>query len=68
MRGVLVAVGVMAATLTLRADPVIDEFKALWATTKEFSHLRASNLDPQDQGSVSQEFRERWATTKAFTI
>jgi uncharacterized damage-inducible protein DinB len=68
MRGVLAAVVVLAATLTLRADPVTDEFNPVAASRAPLAHLRAPNRDPDDQGSVSQEFKARWATTKAFTL
>jgi len=50
MRGGLVAVGVMAATLTLRADPVMEEFKSRWATTKAFTLEVADAMPDADYG------------------
>jgi uncharacterized damage-inducible protein DinB len=50
MRGVLAALGVMTATLTLRADPVTDEFKARWATTKAFTIEVAEAMPDSDYG------------------
>ena len=50
MRGVLAAVVVLAATLTLRADPVTDEFKARWATTKAFTLEVADAMPEADYG------------------
>jgi len=50
MRGVLVAVGLVVATLTLRADPVMDEFKTRWATTKAFTLEVADAMPDGDYG------------------
>jgi len=50
MRGVLVAVGVLAATLTLRADPMMDEFLARWATTRAFTLEVADAMPEADYG------------------
>ena len=50
MRGMLVAVGVLAATLTLRADAAMDEFLARWATTRAFTLEVADAMPEADYG------------------